>query len=274
MKQIRPPHRPFADGPPQFQPGLQRIEMNDWLLPDTEKQIALAAKTELFASSLGEVFQQTAGSEPGQREVRTMVEQAVGQTCQMNGEPDLLAASRLVSDDLCLMEKPEEEWILSAASLAAPTHFSLANTIGKSLRGMHRPVPDGAPGLSSKITMMFDRIPPGSVFERFNWTIQANAARFMPDAASMREQAAKTPIALADEMLHLRVERQTILRLAETGGVLFCIRICIDRLCDLDQTVLQQLIQAWNAANAEVRAYKKWSVFEPFMAQFAKNHQL
>ncbi len=274
MKQIRPPHRPFADGPPQFQPGLQRIEMKDWLVPDTEKQVALPAKTLLFENALDEVFGQSVGSEAGQREVRAMVEHAVGQICPISDEPDLLAASRLVSDDLCLMEKPEEEWVLSAASLAAPTHFSLVNTIGKSLGGMHRPVPDGAPGLSSKITMMFDRIPPGSVFERFNWTIQVGATRYMPDATPMRQLATDTPLSRVDEVLHLRVERQTILRLAETGGVLFCIRICIDRLADLDQSVLIQLMRAWNAANAEVRSYKKWAVFEPLMAEFAKKRRL
>ena len=267
----RPPFTPFADGSPKFQPGLRRIEPVNWLLPDTEADIALEAKAKLFAERPNETFVALAGSEPGQKEACSLVEQALGQVCSPTSEPGLLAASRLVSDDLCLMERQGEHWVLRAASLAAPTHFSLADTLGKSLENLHQPVPDGTPALAGKISKMFDQVPPGAVFERFNWTIQLGNTRFMPDAAPMRAQALLTAPEQASKVLHLRVERQTILRLPKTLGVLFCIRICIDPLRNLSAAQAKQLFTAWAEADEHVRGYKKWAVFDRLMVHFVDN---
>ncbi len=266
----RPPHLPFMEGSPQFVPGLRRIEQSNWLVPDTECEAALPQKHELFQTRLSEVFGQTDASRPAQVEATQMVCAALGVPLPANREAPLLAVSRLISDDLCLMEKQDSGWILTAASLCSPTHFSLARVLGGSMAGLHKPVPDGAPALSGKIEMMFDRIAPGLVIERFNWTVQAGAMRFMPDAAPMRALAAQTPLKDCGRVLHLRVERQTIVRLPKTRAVLFCIRVCIDPLHALSEIQQQTLYQNWTQASAEVRAYKGWAHIDPLMRAFFK----
>ncbi|MFN9937275.1 MAG: heme-dependent oxidative N-demethylase subunit alpha family protein, partial [Hyphomonadaceae bacterium] len=82
--------------------------------------------------------------------------------------------------------------------------------------------------------------------------------------------AAATAAALdaARDALHVRVERQTIRRLPQTGAVLFTIRIRLYRLADLlcDRGLAGAFKQAWTDASPDVRAYKKWECLERHVA--------
>lgn len=264
----RPPYLPFLEGPPDFTPGLKPIPLENWLMPDVEADW-LPEKRALMAARQGDVFAETPGSEAGQLEASRLVLAHVPLPSREGG---LLEVGALISDDLCLMEERDGHWLLTAALLCAPSFWSLAVNIGGPLAHLHGPVPDrlgpeGTQGLAPRIGRMFGALQPAVILERFNWTIQASGARFTPDGAPLRALAAHARDEDALDVLHLRVERQTVRRLPETGAVLFTIRVSTDPLRAVFAVdgAKDALARAWRDAPDYLRAYKKWDAYEPLM---------
>ncbi|MGX6646365.1 heme-dependent oxidative N-demethylase subunit alpha family protein [Maricaulaceae bacterium MS644] len=251
----RPPHTPFRAGAPRFTPALAPIDPAIWLAPDTEARV-LDWKAGLLAQP-DLVVRQAGAGVPAASEAALAVEAALG----ASRTGDLRAASHLISDDLVVMEHVDGLWICSALTLTAPTFFSIDDVFGHDLRALHGPVPDGA-RLASRIARVFDNVRAGLVLERFNWTLQAGPERFTPDAAPLRALAARADPEAALDLLHLRVERQTIARLPQTRAVLFTIRVCLDPLSALAHGDRAVLAQAWRALGPEGRAYKGWTALE------------
>jgi len=264
---------PFQQGPPRFDVGLAPIELTHWLVPDDQASW-VGPKNELMDAESDAVFASVTGSMPGQIEAAKLVATACGQDIDL-GEPPLFAASRLVSDDLVLMEMREGAWTNTALCLCSPTFFSAHDAIGKSLFGLHRPVPGGDPGLGGRISRVFSLLRDDLVLERHNWTVQWSDARYTPDGTPLREAAAAAALEEAKDALHLRVERQTIRRLPQTGAVLFTIRIRLYRLAELlaDQPLASAFQQAWKDASPDVRAYKKWESLERHVAALLHDYR-
>lgn len=244
-----PPNLPFLAGPPDFTVGLRPIEEARWLTPDWEAA-ALPEKDALLKSDHPPV-RALAGSQAAQAEAATLIATALGAPAPA----DLAGAAALVSDDLVLLQRAPDAWRATALALCSPTFFSAEEAIGGTLAALHGPVPEAS--LAARITRVFDALRPDLVLERFNWTVQAGAARFTPQAPP---QGAGP--------LHLRVERQTIRRLPETRAVLFTIRISLDPLAAVfvDAAVREAFAQAWADAPAAVRAYKRWAQHEAAVA--------
>lgn len=257
---------PFYSGPPRFDVGLKPIEIEDWLVPDDQVDW-LVGKNQLIDHHRDEVFVALASSQPAQHEAANLVSAAY-QTPLNPNEPPLLAAARLVSDDLIVMEQVDNEWTNTACCLCSPTFFSAGFALGKSLALLHEPVPDGDFGLAARIARVFTHLPVDRILERHNWTVQWSDARFTPDGAGLREAAAKAAIGQNSDQLFLRVERQTIRVLPQTGAILFTIRIRLSPLAHLlaDSTHKTAFEHAWNNATEPVRTYKKWAVLEAHVA--------
>ncbi len=264
---------PFEQGPPRFDVGLAPIEPQAWLLPD-DQALWVVPKNQLMDSESDAVFTSVTGSMPGQIEAAQLVATACGQIIDA-GEPPLFAASRLVSDDLVLMEMRDGAWINTALCLCSPTFFSAHDAIGKSLFSLHRPVPGGDPDLGGRISRVFSLLRDELVLERYNWTVQWSDARYTPDGRPLREAAAAAALVEANDALHLRVERQTIRRLPRTGAVLFTIRIRLFKLADLlsDRALATAFEQAWTGARPEVRGYKKWASLERHVAALLRSYK-
>ena len=263
----RPPHAPWRAGAPRFTPALAPIAPDRRLRPDTEAHV-LDWKRALLADPSAVLRLDPAGPDAA-LEAALSVERELG--AALTG--DLGAASALVSDDLVVMERRGEEWVCTALSLSAPTLFSIDHAHGRGLIALHQPVPDGA-RLAARIARVFDAIRPGQVLERFNWTLQAGADRFTPDAAPLRARAAAATPEDAEHLLHVRVERQTISRLPETGAVLFTIRVCIDPIATLDEVDRAALANAWRSLVAEGRTYKGWAALDPMVSALFQRWQV
>jgi dimethylamine monooxygenase subunit A len=251
---------PFYDGPPRFDVGLKPIDAGQWLLPDDQADW-LPAKNQLIDSQREAVFAALSRSAAAQGEASNLIAQALGASL-IADEPALLAASRLVSDDLVIMERADDEWTNTACCLCSPTFFSAPYALGKSLLMLHAPVPDGDFGLAKRIGRVFSNLTPDLVLERHNWTVQWGAERYTPDGEPLRKAAAAAPLSEACHQLFLRVERQTIRALPLTGAILFTIRIRLTKLADLLANPLHRRAfeAAWADAQDPVRAYKKWAV--------------
>jgi len=263
----RPPYRPYLAGPPRFRVGLRRLDPARWLRPDPELEAGRAHGTAMLDARFQAVFRAMPGSPAAQAEARALVEAALGEDAPETGEPELARARRLVSDDLVVMAKDGADWRAAALALCQPTFFSAGHAIGKSLDALHGPVPGGSPKLAGAVSQIFDRLPAVAVFERFNWTIQCGEERYAPDGEPLRARAARLGADAAAQRLCLRVERQTIRRLPETGGVLFTIRVAIDPLTAAlaDADGARAIATAWRQAPGEARGYKRWAALDPAM---------
>ncbi|KAA5802231.1 DUF3445 domain-containing protein [Alkalicaulis satelles] len=251
----RPPHAPWRAGAPRFIPALAPINPARWLMPDTEAHV-LDWKAELLDQP-DRVLRQAPEAEAPALEAAALV-------CAGAGAPagDLIAAARLVSDDLVVMTRDDDGgWRTGAIVLCSPTFFSVNHAFGRDLTALHGPVPDGG-RLAARIARVFDGLQPGQVLERFNWTLQWGPDRFTPDGAPLRAAAQAAPVDPARSALHVRVERQTIIKLPETGAVLFTIRVCLDPLSALGAADRAALAGAWRSLGPEGRVYKRWDALE------------
>lgn len=265
MTQIR--HAPWADAPPDFAIGLAPIEERAWL--EGGEVDPAARKDALFETVRDLVWAETPRSRSGQAEVLALVEAATG----LKGDPaypPLYAAARLVPDDLCLMEKREGEWTLTALSLSAATFFRADEVVGKHLSALHGPAPGFEDRLLTRVARIFEGLRPGLILQRRNWTVVNTDALHTPDPTPIRARIGE--IASPGAELFVRVERQTLRRLPETGGALFTIRVWRHPLEALrgDPERLAAFAKAWRTAAQDFRAYKQLHLYDGLVEAFLK----
>ncbi|MFC4725667.1 heme-dependent oxidative N-demethylase subunit alpha family protein [Glycocaulis abyssi] len=268
MSSPRPPHTPWRDGPPRFAVGLKPIAPDTWLVPDTEAD-SLPERRALLADFALTSFE-ASGAGPAAREAALLAtghlhDAGMDAPEPEEGPPALWQLAHHVSDDLVVMMPGRAGWYVGAAVLTSPTFFSLPHAAGKTLHALHQPVP-GGDQLATRIARVFDHVRPGQVLERFNWTLQAGDDRFTPDGAPLRARALAAKPGEAEALLHVRVERQTITKLEDSGAVLFTIRICLDPVAALDAKEKAALGAAWHGADDAARGYKKWAVLDHLVA--------
>ena len=267
---MKPRHLPW-EAAADFQIGLKPIALADWL--EGGEADPAARKDALFVASRGLVWAEAEGSRPGQAEALDLVEAALGPAPSPPGLPPLYAAARRVPDDLCLMEKRDGEWRLSALSLSAGSFFTAEEVIGRSLGELHGPVTGFAERFLVRVQRIFEGLRPGLVLERRNWTLLNSDALHTPAPGPIRAKIGEIDPAGAGRALHLRVERQTLRRLPRTGGALFTIRVWLAPLGALsDQPEhLAAFARAWRSATPELRAYKRFDLYDDLVDAFLGN---
>jgi dimethylamine monooxygenase subunit A len=245
------PYLPFDGGRFRLMMGLMPLPPAEWIDCDSDLAQDLAAKRKLLETRREEVFAALPEAEaPAAELLRVLVDhllQYQGSVFARQGDQlfndatgerwDLARAAlhpldlagRLVQEDLCLMQRDDagETYRLIGASLCSPSRWRLADKIGRPLGGIHEPVPGYAEKLKRPVDRFFAALLPEKPVWRLNWGIADDPAPFQPVATrAARAATADT----AGELLWLRVERQTLRRLAETGAVVFTIRTHITRL--------------------------------------------
>jgi hypothetical protein len=169
-------------------------------------------------------------------------------------EHPIVAASRLVQEDLCVLVR-DDAWRLRAACVCFPSRWELASKIGATLDDIHCPVPGYEAELARPTNAFFERLKPDRAFWRLNWSLLDSPTLFQP--ASVR----RTPVGDLEEWF-FRVERQTLRSLPRTRAVVFTIRTYVTSaavLCQDDETFAETLIHAIETAPASVQEYKGWT---------------
>jgi hypothetical protein len=260
-------HAPWEESA-DFRIGLKPIAPEAWL--EGGETDPAARKDPLFFEAGGLVWAETAGSQPAQAEALELVEALLGPAERPAGLPDLYAAARRVPDDLCLMEKRDGQWRLSALSLSAGSFFTAGGAIGKSLRELHGPVNGFAERFLTRVERIFEGLRPDLVLERRNWTVLNSCALHTPDPGPIRSRIGEIAGGEAGQALHLRVERQTLRRLPRTGAALFTIRVWVAPLqaLEADPARLAAFARAWREAPADFRAYKRLDLYDELVAAF------
>ncbi|KGE04701.1 heme-dependent oxidative N-demethylase family protein [Pseudohaliea rubra] len=177
--------------------------------------------------------------------------------------PDLLwSLSLLVAEDLLLLEQGEGGYRLTAASLCSPSHWRLADKLGRPLREIHDPIPGIHETLTPRIDRFFDHLRPDHPVQRFNWSLQA-------DPELYHDGSGEDPVSAATA-LYYRVERQTLVRLPRTGAVAFTIRVFLHPLETLAAWpgALAALGDAVAAAPAPLARYKGFDTLRAALARY------
>ena len=141
------------------------------------------------------------------------------------GVDPLELCGRLVQEDLCLIDPSGAAPVLAAAILCAPSRWRLSEKIGRPLGAVHGPVPIYAAHLQGPVDRFMRALRPGRVAERMNWGVLDDGALYQEEGTGRTAfDPSITPDAVPGR-LFLRVERQTVMRLPESGFVLFAIRV-------------------------------------------------
>lgn len=224
----------------------------------------LAEKARLRKSHFGETFAALEESEEAQAEVLTLLGNYLperfpalwerrgagllvvptGGVVALSDEPPLLTASRLVQDDLLVLQRGEAGWRLTAGSLSFPSSWRLGEKIGKVLDDIHASVPRFGPGTRAAEVMarMFDAMRPDLPMIRWNWSLYGDDGLFHPDGSDPALPRFG-PGERADPV-HLRVERQTLRKLEQTGAIVFTIRISVLDFNDLAHMAMVKPVAA------------------------------
>jgi dimethylamine monooxygenase subunit A len=167
-------------------------------------------------------------------------------------------AGRIVSEDLCLLERRGGAWVLTAATVCFPSRWDLRSKLGRTLSGIHEPVPGYDEKLAAPVEAYFDRLRPERSMWRLNWTLVDQPDLHLPDASSRGVSYAPAD---PGRDLWFRVERQTLRRVNDRPAVTFTIRTYVtrlDRLCDAHPEVVEHL-RVWLLSTPPATlAYKGW----------------
>jgi hypothetical protein len=222
-------------GPPWLSMGLHALDPAAWLVVDGDREPELARKAQLLAERHDEVFLARSGTEAAGQEVLDLVGAwlaAHSPAGLASGAPTetgatlpvhpLERAGLLVQEDLCLMVERGGHYVLEAGSVCFPSHWRLAEKMGRPMAGIHGPVPHYAAELEGKVDRFFDKLRPSRPVMRRNLGIHSHDELFSPGP---REPCHAFPAdARGVDSVWVRSERQTLRRLATSGAILFTIR--------------------------------------------------
>ena len=124
-------------------------------------------------------------------------------------------------EDFCLLEKKENDYVMTAASVCSPSNWILQEKIGQTVDFIHEPVPDYNKLLSKRVNRFLEGIPSGRVLLRYNWSIQSGNELFWRDDLNRNADILNS----SSPNLYWRIERQTFVRLPASGAIVFGIRV-------------------------------------------------
>ena len=234
-----------------FSIGLSALEPKDWIIPDQHLSDQLHEKVQHFKQRHEAVFQAEDGTLEAQSEVLsllleylprqypdiwqvepgkvTIVPAGISYNVDDYADRPLELAGRIVQDDLVIMRKGEGGYRIAGASLCFPSTWVLADKFGKAIADVHGPVPGFGPGTKTAtlVDRIFDNLKVGHPVQRSNWSIYEVPDLHHPYSHSTHTRWTDISGGFFNGTW-LRAERQTLMRLPESGDVLFTIQIVVD----------------------------------------------
>lgn len=242
-------HTPYDGSRKSFSIGLAPLDLAEWIEPDRALAATLAEREALIRERRDIVVREEADTRAAQREALELIVAHVterypslyrlegrrltvvptGRVFDLDdgNEAPLVIAGHLVSDDLLMLRRSERGYRLVAAVLCFPSAWSLAEKFGQSLDELHEAVPGYESKLAKLMNRIFDNLKVEQPVWRVNWSIYPDAELHHPESKGRPRQWFDDPDNLAPEAF-VRVERQTLRRLPESGDMLFTVRIHVD----------------------------------------------
>lgn len=163
--------------------------------------------------------------EVGAKEVRC----PDGRKVVLDASRPLETLGALVQEDLCILERQGDEYVLTAALLCFPAFWTLSEKIGRPMTVIHAPVASYTADAARRVGRLMEGVRPGRPILRHNGAYWHDATLFAP----MTEAAHHAPGQPERGRDFYRSERQCLVRLPQTGAVLFTIHTRVWRVADL-----------------------------------------
>lgn len=227
-------HRPL--------PGIAPFEPADWLQIDTCYEAQIAERSRLLAERGPQVLQCDAAALPAAQELLQVVLQHLqtdhpgfsvqsdkvstpdGREVDVRVDDPFGTLAHLVQEDFCLLQKRDAEHVLTGALLCFPASWTLSEKIGLPLLAIHGPVAEYDANIARRVQRLFDGIKVGRPLWRFNAMRYQSADLYHPRLE--RDPRSQDH---AEDAPFLRSERQCLLRLPDTGAVVFSIHTYVVR---------------------------------------------
>lgn len=276
-----PRHRPYLTAAAAFDIGLKPMEMAGWLDVGTDHADFMAAKRARLAGCPPLYYRALARSRRAQAELLRLV--AANLTTHhaqlFTRDGDVLAdhidgslhhlddpgrepldiLGGFAEEDFVLFGREEGQDVVIAASNAYTSSGRIVSCVGRGMHFAHEPVPGLNAALAARIDRVIGNVQAGKPVVRFNWFVTPIASRLFPEgshdanveAGEAAARAFAADHAAAGGLLWLRVERQSFVRLPETGALAFGIHTYSDPLAAIADerdslTALQQLLTAYS----------------------------
>jgi hypothetical protein len=123
--------------------------------------------------------------------------------------------------DFALLTEENGQYVMRAAVICFPSSWSPETKLGRPIHEIHVPVPTLNRDLGARIDTFLASLKPGAAWERANWGLSASPELNQHPTRDNRRLV--PPFGL--EEAWVRIEDQILLRLPETGGILFGIRL-------------------------------------------------
>jgi hypothetical protein len=272
-----PDYFPFRPGPFRQALGLRQVTDAEWIQIDRHYAGELAQKRAVLKSSRPQVFACADHAKDAAHELHDLLidhlpaafpawfTRSGSKLCDAitglahsvsdAGTHPLEAASLLVQEDWCLMMPRDGAYKLDGACVCFPSRWSLPEMVGRSLLDIHAGVPRYADDAGAGADRFFERLEPGRLVERANWSLHDGDDLHRPTSPPMWPDAAPTADDAGDRVF-LRVERQTLRRLPRTRAIAFSIRTYVRRLADVPDHAVPNLLGAVQNWPPEVVRYK------------------
>lgn len=170
----------------------------------------------------------------------------------LRNRPGIATVGRLVAEDFAILQQQDNAWVLTAASICFPSRWRLSDKLGEDLAGIHQPVPGYESRIGGAVEALFDRLTPERMLCRSNWTLLDTDMRHLPS-----EGSEATASRMAD-LKWLRIERQTLRKLPESGAIVFTILTRVVEYSALSLANQAALTRAVESAPADIAEYKSW----------------
>lgn len=274
--------------------GLRPLDPSDWIEINADFSQQIELKTQLLRDCPDQVFASLPQSIAAQQEVLDLLIahllQYHPQQYQQQGDKlysvqteqtwnltdfahrPLDLAGRLVQEDWCVLLPQAGGYELAAGSVCFPSRWRLQDKLGRSLAGIHAPVPGYDERLSRPVDTVFDRLRADYPSVRFNWSIVDTPNLFLPATDSETPIDSTISIENAGDRLWLRIERQTLRRLPQTGGIVFGIHTAIQSLAEVkrDSEKACHLAEAIEQLPVAGRIYKGLLPLQPVLLPYLR----
>jgi hypothetical protein len=233
----RLPFAPWADPRTRRLPGTLPLDMADWLQVDEAYAGQMALRDRLIATREAEVHAVLPEAEAAAREVYAMVLPRLaalgfrrgatgvvrpdGVSVALDPDRPLRTLGRLLQEDICLMQSDGTgEHRLTGAILCFAAGWLLHQKLGRPMMRVHRPVEKYTEDVGRRVQRLMDAIRPETPLWRAN-AHHSRAPLFNPLAEDDPRHTSE------GERPWVRSERQCLIRLPQTGAVVFSIHTIV-----------------------------------------------
>ena len=137
---------------------------------------------------------------------------------------------RLVQNDFCILQKKDNEHVLTAAALCFPASWSLEEKFLKPLIDIHIPVKAYDGNIAKRVQRLFDGLQINRPVWRFNALYYEDPNLFQPRSVN---QPRKKPA--PNQVNYFRSERQTLVKLPKTMAIVFGIHTFVLKFQNLEK---------------------------------------